>query len=61
MTEPPYILGGILILAGYIWGSIKRYKMPISAEYINYLRWEQMNKIKTGIGINKIKQLINQK
>lgn len=41
----PYIISSLLILIGYIWGAIRRYKIPISKEFKAYLRKEQMNKI----------------
>jgi hypothetical protein len=45
----PYIFGSFFILLGYIWGAIKRYEMPISNEFKEYLRSEQLNKIKIGL------------
>jgi hypothetical protein len=50
----PYFIGSALILAGYFWGAIKRYEMPISKEFKVYLRNEQINKIKTGFLLKAI-------
>lgn len=61
LFESPYIIGSFIGLAGYIWGAIKNYEMPVSVEFKNYLRREQMDKLKTGLGINKIKRLITNK
>lgn len=42
----PYLLGSLLIYLGFLWGAIRRYKMPISKEFKQYLRKEQRAKIK---------------
>jgi glycosyltransferase involved in cell wall biosynthesis len=47
--ERPYIVGSFFVLCGYIWGSLKRYQIPISNEFKDYLRKEQLNKIKKRI------------
>ena len=43
--ERPIILSGILHLAGFIYGNIKREKRPVPKEFIVYLRKEQLSRI----------------
>ena len=42
MTRKPLILGGGLLLAGYFWAMIKRSPRPVSMEFVNFRRKEQM-------------------
>lgn len=53
--EPPILIGGFFISMGYSWGAIKRYEMPLSDEFKVYLRSEQLNKIKSSLGIKQSK------
>jgi glycosyltransferase involved in cell wall biosynthesis len=46
MTRKPIIVGGGAILAGYIWGMIKRAKRPISPQLIEFVRREQIERLK---------------
>ena len=50
----PYFFGSLFLLSGYIWGAIKRYEMPISKEFKEYLRSEQLNKIRASLKIKGI-------
>ncbi len=45
-TRPPYVVGGVLLLAGYLWAGLRRVKRPISAELIDFHRAEQMRRLK---------------
>ena len=42
MTRKPLILGGGLLMAGYLWAMIKRSPRPVSMEFVNFRRKEQM-------------------
>ena len=46
MKEKPYFIGGLLILSGYMWASIRRVKRPLSEELVSYHRAEQMERLK---------------
>ena len=41
MTRPPLLVGGVLLLAGYLWGMLKRAPKPISNDLVNFRRSEQ--------------------
>ena len=45
-TKRPYVIGGLALLSGYLWASIKRMKRPVSPELMKFHRWEQMEKLK---------------
>jgi biofilm PGA synthesis N-glycosyltransferase PgaC len=46
MTHKPYIVGGTLLLWGYVWAFISRTKRPISPELVRFYRTEQMQRLK---------------
>jgi glycosyltransferase involved in cell wall biosynthesis len=46
MTHPPYILGGLSLLAGYGWASIRRMERPIPEELVHFIRMEQMDRLR---------------
>lgn len=47
MKRKPYIIGGILLLSGYIWAFISRMERPISKELMMFYRAEQIQRLKT--------------
>lgn len=49
MLQPPYCVGGILRMCGYIWASMTGGKKKVSKEFIKYIRWEQMRKLESFI------------
>jgi poly-beta-1,6-N-acetyl-D-glucosamine synthase len=46
MTKRPYILGGTLLFSGYAWASLRRMERPIPLELIQFIRREQMGRLK---------------
>jgi biofilm PGA synthesis N-glycosyltransferase PgaC len=46
MTQKPVIVGGLILLAGYVWAFIRRADRPVSAELIAFSRQEQMQRLK---------------
>ena len=46
MSKKPYFFGGFLLLTGYFWSMIKRVKRPISKELKDFIRTEQMARLK---------------
>jgi glycosyltransferase involved in cell wall biosynthesis len=47
MKFRPYIIGGLLVLTGYVWALIKRVKRPISEELISFRRREQIQRLRS--------------
>ena len=47
IKERPYLLSGMLHLFGFIYGNIIREKRPVSQEFIDHIRKEQLARIKT--------------
>lgn len=45
MKNKPYIIGGVLLLWGYIWAFISRVERPISPELMKFYRAEQMQRL----------------
>ena len=46
MKKKPYILGGLSLLSGYLWGGLTRMKRPVSPALMQFHRHEQMEKLK---------------
>lgn len=49
MTKKPYIIGGSLLFFGYIWAELRGTKKPISIELIEFIRSEQIARLKSTI------------
>lgn len=47
VKERPYIISGVLHLLGFFWANIKRSPRVVNKEFIDYLRNEQLTRIKT--------------
>lgn len=45
VAKKPYVVGGLALLAGYVWAAVKRVPRPISKELVRYNRTEQMKKL----------------
>jgi glycosyltransferase involved in cell wall biosynthesis len=45
MSRKPYVIGGVLILAGYLWACLRRIQRPISKELITFCRKEQVARL----------------
>jgi hypothetical protein len=46
MGKRPYVLGGLLLLAGYAWGFATQTRRPVSRELLAFYRREQMAKLR---------------
>jgi hypothetical protein len=46
LKKRPYITGGAVLLAGYLWGMISNMERPVSKELMKFHRQEQMQKLK---------------
>lgn len=42
----PYLIGGLLILSGYAWSSVRRAKRPIPADLAQFIRAEQLSRLR---------------
>jgi glycosyltransferase involved in cell wall biosynthesis len=50
MTKRPFVLGGLLLLAGYVWGTVRRMQRPVSRELVEFRRREQMRRLRRFLG-----------
>ncbi len=46
MSRKPLVLGGALLLAGYIWAVVTRAEKPVPADFVNFRGKEQMQWLK---------------
>ncbi len=46
MKSKPYILGGLLLFAGYLWACLQRVERPVKADLIKFHRKEQIERLK---------------
>jgi hypothetical protein len=42
MSRKPFLVGGIILLAGYSWAMLKHPRKPVSNEFVDFRRREQM-------------------
>jgi glycosyl transferase family 2 len=54
MTKKPFVIGGLLLLAGYVSASLRRAERPVSRELIAFRRREQMQRLKKFLTGNRI-------
>jgi glycosyltransferase involved in cell wall biosynthesis len=47
MTKPPYVVGGLALLAGYVSAGARRADRPVPSELVRFRRVEQMHRLKT--------------
>lgn len=46
MTKKPFIAGGLMLAAGYVWSLIQRVERLVSGEMVEFCRHEQMQRLK---------------
>lgn len=46
MRHRPYLVGGFLLFAGYLWGGISRIERPVGKDLMTFHRREQMGRLK---------------
>jgi len=49
-SRPPYIVGGLLLMAGYGWAAACQAERPVSPELMRFHRMEQLNRLRSAIG-----------
>lgn len=52
MVRRPYILGGSLLLSGYVWALLKRPQRPVSPDFVRFRTQEQWRRLKRLIGLS---------
>lgn len=50
MTRRPFLVGGTLLLAGYVWAGLRRAERPVSPELVAFRRREQVGRLKKCFG-----------
>jgi glycosyltransferase involved in cell wall biosynthesis len=45
-TKPPLVLGGALLLSGYMWAAVRRVDRPVSRNLVAFVRREQMQRLR---------------
>lgn len=45
MTRKPYVIGGLMLMAGYFVSSIRRVEKPVSQEFVKFRRREEMQRL----------------
>ena len=60
ITKKPYLIGGSLLLLGYLWSMIKKEERPVPAELITFHRREQMQRLKKIFSRRKVANRIGQ-
>lgn len=54
MTKQPFVLGGLMLLAGYSWSLLRGAERPVSQELMTFHRHEQMQRLKRLLGGNRV-------
>jgi len=54
MTKKPLFLGGLMLLAGYIWSLLRRLERPVSREMVKFVRREQMQRLRKFLASKRI-------
>jgi hypothetical protein len=45
-TRRPFVVGGLVMLAGYMWAALWRAERPVSREMVKFIQREQMQRLK---------------
>jgi glycosyltransferase involved in cell wall biosynthesis len=46
MTKRPFLVGGLVLAAGYAWAMVRRAERPVSQELVTFRRREQMRRLR---------------
>lgn len=46
MRNRPFIVGGFALFAGYLWATVNRDERPVSREFVDFRKKEQMHRLK---------------
>jgi biofilm PGA synthesis N-glycosyltransferase PgaC len=50
MTKKPVVIGGLMLVSGYVWALIRQLERPVSPELVTFYRREQMQRLKKFFG-----------
>jgi hypothetical protein len=50
MSKKPYVIGGLLLIAGYFWCCLTRYPRSVSTDLMRFHREEQLDRLKQLLG-----------
>jgi len=53
MTQKPFFIGGLMVMGGYLWDTLRRAERPVSPELVTFYRGEQMQRLKKFLGKSK--------
>ena len=45
VAEPPYLLGSLMRMSGYLWGALTKQERELPAEFIKHLRTQQVRRL----------------
>lgn len=54
MTKRPFVIGGLLLAAGYMWALIRRVERPVSREMLEFQRRDQLKRLRRFLTGNRI-------
>jgi glycosyltransferase involved in cell wall biosynthesis len=54
MTKRPFVAGGLVLGAGYVWAMVRREEKPISREMVAFRRREQMRRLRQFLTGNSV-------
>jgi len=54
MTKRPFVVGGLVLGAGYVWAMVRREQKPISCEMVAFRRREQMRRLRQFLTSNSV-------
>jgi hypothetical protein len=54
MTKKPVVIGGLVLVSGYLWALIRRVERPVSSELVAFYRREQMQRLKRFFAGNSV-------
>jgi hypothetical protein len=46
MSKSPVLLGGLMLVSGYVWALVRRVERPVSPELVAFYRREQMHRLR---------------
>ena len=53
MTKRPFVIGGLLLLSGYLWALLRGMERPVPREMVEFQRREQMGRLKRFLTRNR--------
>jgi biofilm PGA synthesis N-glycosyltransferase PgaC len=54
MAKRPFLVGGFVLVSGYVWAAIRRVERPVSRELVRFYRREQMQRLRKFLTANRI-------